>query len=225
MMMTGWSFAHGRAYAAARRPWRRRRPCVAARQNCSVSLNDGRTRMRQHAARELDRNRRRVALVDGEQAGLDAQAVVLIVVDALLERLASGCTKPYDSRMPRNVPTSAAPTWWPISAGRAVDVAHRDHDAEHGGHDAEAGQRVANLRERGRGPQRLVVVHLQVLVHQRLEVVRRDAADDDDLGRVGEEVHRLVPRQELRIARRASGSSPDPRSAPRATSRPTAAPA
>src|SRR6185436_3935499 len=30
---------------------------------------------------------------------------------------ASGWTNPYDIRMPRNVPTSAAPTLWPISAG------------------------------------------------------------------------------------------------------------
>ena len=47
--------------------------------------------------------------------------------------------------MPRNVPTSAAPTLWPISAGRTVDGTHRDHDAQHGRDDAEAGQRVADL--------------------------------------------------------------------------------
>ena len=51
------------------------------------------------------------------------------------------------------------------------------------------------------GLQRVLVVHAQVLVHQRLEVVRGDAADDDHLDRVGQEVHRVVARQELRIAR------------------------
>ena len=28
----------------------------------------------------------------------------------------SGAKKPYDSKMPRNVPTRAAPTLWPISS-------------------------------------------------------------------------------------------------------------
>ena len=82
---------------------------------------------------------------------------------------------------------------------RAVDVTHRDDDAEHGGDDAEAGQRVADPVERRRRLERLVVVHLQVFVHQRLEIVRRDAADDDHLDRVGQEVDRLVAGQELRV--------------------------
>ncbi len=40
---------------------------------------------------------------------------------------------------------------------------------------------------------------VQVFIHQRLEVVGRHAADDDHLDGVGEEVERLVPRQELRV--------------------------
>ena len=51
------------------------------------------------------------------------------------------------------------------------------------------------------GLQRLVVMHREVFVHQRLEVVRRDAADDDHLGGVGQEVDGLVAGEELRIAR------------------------
>jgi hypothetical protein len=61
--------------------------------------------VRQRAARELDGNRRRVALVDGQDAGADAEAVVALF------------RQPYDSRMPRKVPTSAAPTFSPISEG------------------------------------------------------------------------------------------------------------
>ena len=39
------------------------------------------------------------------------------------------------------------------------------------------------------------MVRRQVLVHQRFEVVRRDAADDDHLDRVGQEVDGVVARQ------------------------------
>ncbi len=95
-------------------------------------------------------------------------------------------------------------------ARRPVDRAHRDDDAEHGGDDAHAGQRVTDLGERLRRLQGLVVVHLEIDVHHRLEIERADAAHDDHAHRVGEEVDGVVVGEELREARedrRAFGSS------------------
>ena len=50
-------------------------------------------------------------------------------------------------------------------------------------------------------PHGLVVVDLEVFVHERLEIVRGNAADDDDLGRICEEVNRVMAREEFWIAR------------------------
>ena len=103
--------------------------------------------------------------------------------------------------MPRNVPTSAAPTLCPISDGRTVDRSHRDDDAEHRSDDAQAGQRVGDLAEGCRGPRLLVMPDVEVLVHERFEVVGADAADDDHLDGISQKVDGVMAREELRILR------------------------
>ncbi len=157
--------------------------------------------MRQHAARELDGDRRREALVDRQQPGLHALLVVPFVVDDVLEVRGH---RPDEAVAQQDAEERADQRRADLVADlrrRAVDLAHRDDDAEHRGDDAEAGQRVADLGERLRRLQRLVVMDLEVLVHQRLEVVGRDAADDDHLHRVGEEVDRVMAGEEARVLR------------------------
>ena len=58
-----------------------------------------------------------VAAREREQRGANAAHVVVLGAQARLRsRSAIGLTKPYESKMPRNVPTSAAATFSPISA-------------------------------------------------------------------------------------------------------------
>ena len=84
---------------------------------------------------------------------------------------------------------------------RAGDRAHRDDDAEHGRHDADAGQRVAHPLHGRHRHRLLLVVHVDLAVHERLEVVRRHAADQHEPQRVAQEDDRVVVLQDLRVAR------------------------
>ena len=81
--------------------------------------------------------------------------------------------------MPRNVPTRAAPTLWPISVDRAVDGAHRDHDAEHRRDDAEARQGVGRFRQHGERRVMLVFHRLQLGLQQAGQLLRRHRAVHD----------------------------------------------
>ena len=102
--------------------------------------------------------------------------------------------------MPRKVPTSAAPTLWPIVGGvRAVERRHGVHDAEHRRHDAEAGQRVGHLLHGVRGLVRFLVMGLELVLEQALEFVRIEVAARDQPQAVGDEHHHVVVREHHRV--------------------------
>ena len=63
------------------------------------------------------------------------------------------------------------------------------------------GSASPSFDKRRRRLQRGLVMDVQILVHQRFEIVRRDAADDDHLRRIGEEVDRVMTGEKLWVAR------------------------
>ena len=87
--------------------------------------------------------------------------------------MASGCVNPYDSRMPRNVPTSAAPTLWPISAAGPSIAPIVMTTPSTAATMPRPGSASATLLSVAAGLRLFVMTDLEVLVHQRLEVVRR----------------------------------------------------
>ena len=104
--------------------------------------------------------------------------------------------------MPRNVPTSAAATWCADHLDGSADGLHRDHDAEHGRDDAEA--RAASRPSSCSADDGFSASWWWTSRSSSISASRscgRDAAEDDDLDGVGQEVHRVVVRQELRVPR------------------------
>ena len=111
-----------------------------------------------------------------------------------------GPTKPYATRMPRNVPTSAAPTLCADGRGvRAFERRHGVHDAEHRRHDAEAGQRIRHFLHGVRGLVRFLVVRLELVFEQALELVRIEVAADDEPQAVRDELDHVMVVEDLRI--------------------------
>ena len=101
--------------------------------------------------------------------------------------------------MPRNVPTSAAPTLMPDLLNRTVDGFHREDDPENGRDDSEGREGVGNLGDGRRRLLFVLMVHFQILVHEHLEIHCRNTAHDEDLYRITEKVEGVVVRQELRM--------------------------
>ena len=91
-----------------------------------------------------------------------------------------------------SVPVSAEPTWCADLLDGAGDGAHRHDDAEHGGHDADAGERVGDLLENADRLGLVLVVHVDLAVHQPLEIVRRHAAHQYQSQGVAQELDRVV---------------------------------
>ena len=82
---------------------------------------------------------------------------------------------------------------------RTGDGAHRDHDAQHRRHDADARQRVTDLLQRGGGLAGLLVVNVHLAVHQGVEIVGGDAADQHQAEGVAQECHGMVLVQHLGV--------------------------
>ena len=97
-----------------------------------------------------------------------------------------------------NVPTSAAPMRPPRISGDWSQRPHRVDDAENGGDDADRGQAVGDGRERMIGFQPIVHYGLNLLVHQRLDLVRAGVADDDEAHIIANEGRQLPVLQDGR---------------------------
>ena len=102
--------------------------------------------------------------------------------------------------MPAKVPTSAAPIRCAQHLRRLVERAHRLDDAEHRGDDAERRQRLRDRHHRVIGLQLVVLDGLDLLVHQRLDLVRAGVADDDQAAVVADE-RQSAPRSSITLGK------------------------
>src|SRR2546428_2758095 len=94
--------------------------------------------VRQHAAGKLDGNGRRVAFVDGQQACLDAELVILLGADTCLEVARQRCDEPVRHQNAEERADQRRADVMADFSGGLVDVSHRNDDAENRRHDAEA---------------------------------------------------------------------------------------
>ena len=79
------------------------------------------------------------------------------------------------------------------------DRLHRYHDAQDGRHDADARHRVAHLVERGDDLGVGFVVHVDLRLHEAVEIEGRHASDEHESERVAEEGHLVLLVQDRRI--------------------------
>jgi hypothetical protein len=83
--------------------------------------------------------------------------------------------------------------------GGAVDGPHGDHDPEHRGHDPHARHGVADLLEDHSRFDPVLVVGVDVRIHEGFDLVRGDPSDQDQPDRVGHEIELVVIGHELGV--------------------------
>ena len=100
--------------------------------------------------------------------------------------------------MPVSVPMSAAPMCSPRTSGRLVERSHRDDDAQHRRDDAQRRQRLGDRRHRGVRLHLVLADGADLLLHQRLDLVRAGIADDGQPHVVADELGQFLVLEDVR---------------------------
>ncbi len=181
-----------RAHAASLRPGSAS-DCEPDRHRLALHLVDGGTLVGGDGlAAVLQRHLRHGAVHEGEQRLLDdhVEAQLLLAHDLDLggdrrddrvgeEDAGEGADQRRADQMAQHL-------------RRLVERAHGLDDAEHRGDDAERRERLGDRHHRVIGLQLVVLDGLDLLVHQRLDLVRAGIADDDEAAVVADERQQLL---------------------------------
>ena len=145
---------------------------------------------------------RRVAVQAGEQRDFDALEHLARLVELVLEQRRERSDEAIRQQNTEERTDQRGGDELAELRRWQADRLHRMNDAHDRGDDTEGGQRIAHLGDRADRNLALVVMRLDLHVHEIFDLERVEIAADHEPQIVGQELHPMVIRQDARILRK-----------------------